>query len=282
MALVGEQELVRSYLFVPADRPERVPKALAAGADAVIVDLEDAVAPGLKGAARGALANALSAQRPVFVRVNAAGTPWFEEDLAICAGPGVAGIVLPKAERIDELEYVCAHVRSDIAVLALIETAKGFAGAKAIAECPCVRRLVFGSIDFQVDLGIEGDGDELLYFRSQLVLVSRLAGLAAPVDGVTVKFDDAAATHADAMRARREGFGGKLCIHPKQVGLVNDAFTPGADEMAWARKVVEAAASARGALALDGKMIDKPVLAKAERILRVAQRLTIGRSGDKS
>lgn len=264
----------RSYLFVPADRPERVAKAFAAGADAVIVDLEDAVAPGLKAAARDSLANALSVRQPVLVRINGADTPWFEDDLATCAAPGVAGIVLPKAERIEDVARITARLGADVPVLALIETARGIADAEAIAACPAVRRLLFGSIDFQVDLGIEGDAAELLFFRSRLVLVSRLAELDAPVDGVTVRFEDPAATLADAQRARREGFGGKLCIHPKQIAAVNAAFSPNADEVAWAEQVAAAAAaSGGGAVALDGKMIDKPVLTKAERILRSARRL---------
>lgn len=263
----------RSYLFVPADRPERIAKAFAAGADAVIADLEDAVAPDLKLAARAALANALAPARPVWVRINGADTPWFEDDLAACAAPGVAGIVLPKAERADDLAAIAARLGADKPVLALIETARGMADAEAIAACPAVRRLVFGSIDFQVDLGIEGDGDELLFFRSRLVLVSRLAELDAPVDGVTVRFDDPAAALADARRARREGFGGKLCIHPRQIEAVNAAFSPSADEVAWAARVVAAAAAGGGAVALDGKMIDKPVLTKAERILSKARQL---------
>lgn len=264
----------RSYLFVPADRPERIAKAFAVRADAVIVDLEDAVAPGLKAAARDSLANALSVRQPVLVRINGADTPWFEDDLAACAVPGVAGIVLPKAERVDDVARITARLGADVPVLALIETARGIAAAEAIAACPSVRRLLFGSIDFQVDLGIEGDGAELLFFRSRLVLVSRLAELDAPVDGVTVRFDGPAATLADAQRARREGFGGKLCIHPKQIAAVNAAFSPNADEVAWAEQVAAAAAaSGGGAVALDGKMIDKPVLTKAERILRSARRL---------
>jgi citrate lyase subunit beta/citryl-CoA lyase len=263
----------RSYLFVPADRPERIAKAFAAGADAVIADLEDAVASGLKAEARAALADSLSAQRPVLVRINGADTPWFEDDLAACAAPGVSGIVLPKAERGDDLDRVAARLGADMPVLALIETARGMANAEAIGAVPAVRRLLFGSIDFQVDLGIDGDGLELLFFRSRLVLASRLAGLEAPVDGVTVRFDDPAATLADAQRARREGFGGKLCIHPKQVAAINAAFSSSADELVWAERVVAAAArSGGGAVALDGKMIDKPVLAKAQRILARASR----------
>src|SRR5690606_15944017 len=197
----GDDLAARSYLFVPADRPERIPTAFAAGADAVIVDLEDAVAPGLKAVARNALVNALSAQRRVLVRINGVDTPWFEDDLAACAAPGVAGIVLPKVERVDDVACIAARLGGGKPVLALIETARGIAGAEAIASCPAVRRLLFGSVDLQADLGIEGDGDELLFFRSRVVLVSRLAELDPPADGVTVRFDDPTITLADAQRA---------------------------------------------------------------------------------
>ncbi|MDR2188094.1 MAG: CoA ester lyase [Azonexus sp.] len=263
----GQSE--RSFLFVPADRSERFAKAFAAGADAVIADLEDAVAPVFKGKARAALADALSPQQPLLVRVNGADTEWFDDDLRVCAAPGVAGVVLPKAEHADDITRIADYLGSAMPVFALIETALGMADAETIAAHPSVRRLLFGSIDFQVDLGIEGDANELLFFRSRLVFVSRLANLEAPVDGVTVRFDDPAAIMAEAQRARREGFGGKLCIHPQQVAAVNTTFSPTAEEVIWAQRVIAvASASGSNAVALDGKMIDKPVLDKAERILR--------------
>ena len=137
---------------------------------------------------------------------------------------------------------------------------------------PQVKRLVFGSIDLQADLGIAGDGDELLLFRSQLVLQSRLAGLAPPVDGVCTAIDDAAALDAETQRARRLGFGAKLCIHPRQVDAVNRGFTPSADELAWARHVLDAAAASGGAaVAVDDKMVDKPVLLRAQALLQQAR-----------
>ena len=134
---------------------------------------------------------------------------------------------------------------------------------------PRVERLVFGSIDFQLDLGIEGDGEELLFFRSQIVLASRLAGLDAPVDGVCLTIDGASAVRADALRGRRIGFGAKLCIHPNQVLSVESAFAVSDEERAWARRVIDAAESAQGAaVAVDGKMIDRPRMLKAQQILQ--------------
>lgn len=261
--------IARSYLFVPGDRPERFDKACVAGADAVIIDLEDAVAPARKAAARDALAAWLPGPRPVLIRINAAGTGWFDDDLALCGRDGVEGIVLPKAEREEQLAAV-AHAGA-AALYPLIETAHGIANARALAEAPPVRRLMFGAIDFALDLGIEGDDDALLYFRSQLVLASRLAGLAPPVDGVTTALDEPAVLRRDALRARRLGFGAKLCIHPKQVAPVNQAFLPSAEEVDWARRVIEAAGSG-AAVAVDGSMVDRPVLLRAQRIIEETAR----------
>ncbi|HWS76510.1 MAG TPA: CoA ester lyase [Quisquiliibacterium sp.] len=260
--------IVRSYLFAPGSRPERFAKALEAGADAVILDLEDAVGLADKAAARDAIAGWLSPRHPVLVRINGSDTPWFEDDLAVCALPGVSGVVLPKAERPEQVAAVVARVGAAVPVLPLIETAAGIWNAHAVAIAPRVQRLLFGSIDFQVDLGIDGEGEELLHFRSQLVLVSRVAGLQSPVDGVCTAIDDPERISAEAHRARRLGFGAKLCIHPKQVGPVRDCWRPTQEQVDWARRVVAAdAASGGAAVALDGKMVDRPVLLKAREIL---------------
>jgi citrate lyase subunit beta/citryl-CoA lyase len=264
-------EAARSYLFVPADRPERYAKALASGADTVIVDLEDAVAAPAKESARAALVAWLEAGGAgIAVRINDAATPWFDADLAVVARPGVVAVVVPKAERADDLARVRAAA-PHAALVPLIETAGGVDGVREVARAPGVARLAFGSIDLQLDLGIEEDGgagDELLVFRSALVLASRLAGLAAPVDGVSTAIDDAAVVEADARRARRLGFGAKLCIHPRQLAAVHAAFAPSADELAWAGRVVAAAdAAGGGAVAVDGRMVDRPVLLRARSLL---------------
>ncbi len=259
----------RSLLFVPGDRPERFDKALAAGADRVIVDLEDAVAPEAKSVARDAVANWLTPGRSgVLLRINAVDTPWFADDLRLCAEGRVAAIVLPKAERADDLSLLVRAGGS--AVLPLIESAAGFANLAAIAGAPGVERLVFGSIDLQVDLGMrDALEDELLFFRSRLVLASRLAAILPPIDGVSTAIDDADRLREDVLRARRLGFGGKLCIHPRQVAGVHRHFAPSEAEQAWARRVLEAVAAAPGAaIAVDGKMVDKPVILRAEAIVR--------------
>jgi len=264
--------IARSYLFVPGNRPERFAKACVSAADAVIIDLEDAVAPADKDAARAAVAAWLSPAHPVLLRINGADTQWFSDDLALCGLPGITAVVLPKAEHADQVRAVAACAPG-IAVLPLIESAQGFFNVQSVAQTQAVQRLIFGSIDFQLDMGIEGDDLELLYFRSQLVLQSRIAGIQAPVDGVTTAIDDVAQIQLETQRARRLGFRGKLCIHPRQVDIVNQCFMPSEESIAWAQKVLAAAHAAQGAaVALDGKMIDLPVIRKAQEIAAEAAR----------
>ena len=220
-----------------------------------------------------ALAAWLSPEHPVLVRVNGGESQWFREDLALCKAKGVAGVLLPKAESVEDIRII-GEYSGALPILPLIETARGFWNAHALAQAPRVQRFVFGSIDFQLDLGIQGEEEELLYFRSRLVLVSRIANLAAPVDGVTTAIDDAERVRGDTLRAKRFGFGAKLCIHPKQVNVVNECFEPTEAEKSWAKKIVEAAEAAGGAaVSVDGKMVDRPVIARAEAILaRIKQR----------
>ena len=259
--------LARSYLFVPGDRPERFDKAWASDADEIIIDLEDAVAPAGKEQARHSVAGWLDPRRPVGRRVNAVDSAWFEDDLRLACEPGLAGIVLPKAEAVPDALLGLLQQGRIGGVIALIETAEGLRCAREIAATPGVRRLAFGSIDFQVDLGIEGDGDELLFFRSQLVWQSRLAGLPAPIDGVATAIDDDTLVRAQALHSRRLGFGARLCIHPRQLAPVHEAFTPAAAERAWARRVMAALeASGGAAVAVDGRMVDRPVWLQAQRI----------------
>jgi len=267
------ETIARSYLFVPGNRPDRFDKACAAGAGAVIIDLEDAVPPGEKSKARMAVEAWVNPARPVVLRINGVETDWFRDDVTCCRMPGVRAILLPKTDAVEHLRRVEELLGESIPILPLIETARGFANALEIARDRAVERLVFGSLDFQIDLGIPGDEEELLYFRSQLVFVSRLAGIQPPVDGITTAIDQPEQLRADTLRARRMGFGGKLCIHPKQIAIVNECFRPSPEEVARARRIVEAAAAANGAaVALDGQMVDRPVIVKAQRILEESQR----------
>jgi citrate lyase subunit beta/citryl-CoA lyase len=255
----------RSYLFVPGNRPERYAKACATHAGAVIVDLEDAVAPTEKPAARRALAGWLSVERPVMVRVNAADSEWFDDDLRACASDGVSAIVLPKAERADDIARIAA-ICGARPVFPLVETARGIWDVLLVARAPNVTALLFGSLDYQSDLGM--CDDDLLYARSRLVLASRVAGIDPPVDGVTQSVDDLELLRRDCQRARQLGFGAKLCIHPRQVDIVNRCFSPSPEDVEWAKRVVDAFARSSGnAALLDGKMIDRPVLVRAEAML---------------
>ena len=265
----------RSFLFVPADRPERYAKALASGADAVIIDLEDAIAPAGKLAARQALMQALpglsAAERGrLLVRINAAGSAWHGDDLAALRNPGPVAIMVPKAESVATLAQVAAAMGPACALLPLIESVAGLDAIDALAACPQVLRLVFGHLDFQADAGLACgvDESELISVRLTIVLASRRAGQAAPVDGISPGTRETAQLGLDAARSRRGGFGGKLCIHPAQVAVVNAAFTPSADELDWARRVQAAfTAAGGGVFSLDGRMVDAPVLRLAQRTL---------------
>lgn len=255
---------IRAPLFVPANRPERFARAAASGADAVILDLEDAVAADAKDAARAALEAGFT-ELPVIVRINAHGTAWHGADVAAVAGMPVSGVILPKAE---DAAITAAVARAlGKPVIALIESARGLANARAIAAAGDVVRLAFGSVDFCADLGCEHLREVLLPARSELVLASRLAGIAAPIDGVTVQIDDPALTHDDAAHARALGLTGKLCIHPRQIAEVRRAFAPTVTEIDWARRVL---ASGDGAVSVDGAMVDEPVRIRARAILAQA------------
>ena len=263
----------RSYLFVPGNRPDRFAKAAASGVDVVVIDLEDAVPPTEKKVARAALAEWLSASStPVTVRVNDVNSEWFRDDIALCRSPSVTAVMLPKTERIDDI-FLCEFAGKPTDILPMIETAQGFRNVVAIAQHRLTNRLVFGNVDFQLDLGIDGDDEQLLYFRSQIVFASRIGNLLPPVDGVSITLDDAEQITRDTLRAKRLGFAAKLCIHPRQVAVVNAAFAPSAKDLEWARRVVDGATASHGAaVAVDGRMVDRPVILKAREILAESQR----------
>jgi citrate lyase subunit beta / citryl-CoA lyase len=268
-------ETLRSWLFVPGDRPERFGKAAGSGADAVVCDLEDGVGSGNKDLARRAVADWLS-EHHAYVRINAVNTRWHAEDLAaVVSAPGLLGVMLPKTGGPAEVAEIASALPPTVSVLPVVESAAGVQYAPAIAAAPGVAVLAFGSVDFALDLGLDlgggrtdGDDTAMLYARSRLVIASRAGGIAPPLDGVTTDLDDPEAVAADADRARRLGFGGKLCIHPRQVAAVNAAFAPSEEELDWARRAVAAAEAARGgAVRLGGQMIDRPLVAQAQRIL---------------
>ena len=262
----------RTYLFVPGDRPERFDKAFASGADATVLDLEDAVGPDRKDQARAALAAWLargdeSRLARAVVRVNDAATPWFAADVAMLAATGTRLVMLPKTESPAQIASLRAVV-PQAAVLALIESARGIAAVAGIAGAPGLNRLVFGTLDFALDLDIAPLPAGLAHAASCIAIASRAASLPSPVAGVTPELDDEARLLADLEWARSLGFGAKLCIHPKQVAPIHAALRPTAAEVAWAQRVLEVTATADGAaVKVDGRMVDKPVLLRARAVL---------------
>ncbi|RJX82552.1 CoA ester lyase [Pseudomonas sp. LS-2] len=270
------QSIVRSALFVPGSRPERFAKALAAGADAVIVDFEDAVEEPLKRQARDHLSAFLqnNPQASVWVRVNAPDHAEHAADLAFCKQhAGVAGVLLPKVE---SAAQVAAVWQTGKPIWPIIESAKGLLALEPIAHAPGVERLSFGGLDLALDLNLNSGTLAAQMFldqaRMSVQLHSRGADLLPPLDGVHPAIGDPEGLHRAIRHAYDMGYGGALCIHPKQVPVIHAALAPSAEDLGWARKVVDASAAANGAGAfqLDGQMVDAPVLLRAQRLLALA------------
>lgn len=269
----------RTALFVPADRPERFAKAAASGADIVILDLEDAVTPEGKRQALGHVVRALSdrsaGRLEALVRTNGRTTEWFAAEiealarLTSTAQHGMLGIMLPKAEDSAEVKAARELLPDRYALVPLIETAVGIVNALEIARVPGVDRLAFGAVDLALDLDTGPDPRALDHARSMVVLASRAARIAAPLDAPPTAIRNLERIAADAARGRSFGFGGGLCIHPAQVDPVQNAYRPTRDELEWAHKVL--AVADVGAAQVDGEMIDRPVVDRARRV--------IGRSG---
>ena len=259
----------RSYLFVPADRPERFGKALASGADRVIVDLEDAVKPDGKAAARQGLVAAGFDWNRIVLRVNDAASSFWADDWAAVAALPVAAVLVPKAEDPATIAEAVAGAGRAIEVIPQIETVRGVVNLAGLLAAPGVKRVAFGHLDYAVDLGAAPDWEPMLYTRSTLVLQSRIAGRDAPIDSVTPNFSDDAGLASETEAARKLGFGAKLLIHPRQVATVRRVFAPSEADVDWARRVIAAleTASAGGAVTVDGRMIDKPVADAARRVL---------------
>ena len=265
-----------SYLFVPGNRPDRFGKALASGADAIVIDLEDAVAAHDKVRSRehlsAWLANRTDVGERVLVRINDAGTPWFDADLGLLRGTGIRAIMLPKVEHGHQVDRVRAALPSGGFVVPIIESARGVLAVESIAAVPAVQRLAFGTLDYAVDLDLSDDERGLIYPACRIAIASRAAGLLSPIAGVTTDIADEAKLLADLAFARACGFGAKLCIHPRQVAALHRALSPRPEEIAWAQRVLAAADAAPGAVQVDGQMVDRPVLLKAKSILERASR----------
>jgi citrate lyase subunit beta / citryl-CoA lyase len=266
-----------NFLFVPGTRPERFLKALDSGASGVILDLEDAVPEEDKEVARNAIRSAWpqfsdEQKKRLVIRTNSPGSKFYSADLILAQELQVACILIPKSESLDQINGA-ALVLPHTAIIPMIETALGLHHLNEIANSNQVLRLALGNLDLQADLGMMCDAQEteLQTARYQIVLASRLAQITPPIDGVTPSTDDLPRITDDAERAKRMGFGAKLCIHPKQVAIVQAAFMPTEEEIRWAQRVIEAdKASKGGAVKLDGKMIDRPVVLLAKRTLAIA------------
>ena len=258
----------KTLLFVPGNRPERFAKAAAAGAHLVVLDLEDAVPLPEKEAARAAVGGWLTAGHVAAVRINAADTSEFEADVAMVAEHDCV-VMVPKAEEPDVLVRLDSRLSEGSGMVALVvETAQGVLNAAALAAAACVDRLAFGSFDLAAQLGVDpADRLAMASARSALVLASAAAGIAAPIDGVSGAIGDEMALRSDTDHALRLGFTGKLCIYPSQVAFVDEALSPTAEQIAWAQKVVGAAGSSGGVVVVDGRMVDKPVIIRARRLL---------------
>jgi len=278
MSLNDKLASARSFLFVPANRPERFAKALASGADAVILDLEDSVPLQTKAEARQAIRQSWDgledAACAVVIRINSPETPWGKQDLEGLQGlPGLAGLMVPKCESAATLETV-ARAFPGMAALPIIESAAGYLALRDIARAPQVNRLVVGHIDFLADTGMACSPDqrELDPLRFQIAMCTRAGHLAPAIDGVTVSLDDEALIRCDTERAMRFGFGAKLCIHPRQVAVVHATLAPTPTQIDWAQRVLAAIEASQGAaVQLDGKMVDLPVVLQAQRMLERAR-----------
>ncbi|EHB58870.1 HpcH/HpaI aldolase [Mycolicibacterium rhodesiae JS60] len=260
-------ESARSLLFVPADRPDRFDKAAGCGADGLILDLEDGVAPAAKDDARRHVASWMG-RGAAMLRLNAADTPWFEDDVALVCAIECA-VMIPKVQSAKQIADILQRL-PPVPALVLLETAAGIANAAEICAVPGVARAAFGSVDLGAELGVDpAERQAMAYARGAVVIASAANHLPPPLDGVCVDVVDAGAVQEEAQYAAALGFGGKLGIHPRQVATINRAFSPSADEISWARKILEAD-DGDGVTVVDGKMVDRPVLTRARRLLHQA------------
>jgi citrate lyase subunit beta/citryl-CoA lyase len=281
-----ERQPLRSFLFAPGNHQRRVEKALSLDADAVILDLEDAVATAEKAATRAAIVAALAGPRTgwLYVRVNAVDREFCYGDLVAVARPGLDGVILPKVENaagLATIDWLLVQLERErgmspgaIDLIPIIETAKGLENLGAIlAAGTRVRRVAFGAGDFTLDVNMvwsRGEA-ELAQARARVATISRAAGLEAPLDTVWVDLADGEGLEASATTALGFGFQGKMCIHPDQIAIVNRVFTPGEAEVLFAERVTaaftQAEAAGSAAIQIDGKFIDYPILYRAQRVL---------------
>ena len=272
---------LRSLLFAPAVRPDLLRKMPRTGADAIVIDLEDATPPDAKDTGRAEMRSAvadLAGQLPILVRVNDDTTPWHDEDLDSLPAEGLAGIVVPKIETIAGLDSLTARLADhglDMPVIGGVETALGVADARSLLAHDVISAGYFGAEDFIADLGgvRTASNDEVAYARARIALAGRLAEVSV-IDQIVADFADDDRCRRECLEARAMGYGGKLCIHPSQVAIANEAFLPSSEEIDRARRLLEAYddAKAQGvaSVAFEGQMVDEPVARQARRVLAQA------------
>ncbi|WP_229874659.1 HpcH/HpaI aldolase/citrate lyase family protein [Amycolatopsis deserti] len=257
----------RSLLFVPAHRPELFEKAYRSGADAIVMDLEDGVAENLKDSAREHVREWIANDETAVVRINGPDTRWFEEDLRMVQ-KHQAAVMIPKPQSASEVLAISKELPDGSCIIPLLETAAGILAAAEICRVQGVARAAFGNGDMALDLGADGTSwPALLHARSTIVTASAAAGIAGPLDGATTSLTDQEILREDSVHARALGFTGRICVHPSQVRLVNDAFTPTDAEAAHARAILDKA-DGGSVTALDGKLIGKPMVERARQTLR--------------
>lgn len=288
-------QALRSYLFAPADNQRILDKVFTAGADAVVIDLEDAVAPAAKTAAREVLRRNLdeldpSATPPIWVRINHVGSGLWRDDLAAVVGPWLAGIRIPKAQDPDAIERVIEFLTlreaaagmspQSISLTLTIESAGGVEGCGKLAGCDRVTTLCFGNVDFLADIGARDaeDGLAALYAHSRVVLASRVAGLHPPIAPVQTRLDDEDSLRATTERFKNLGFFGRSCIHPRQLPIIHEVFTPTEGEIAEAREIIAShehgLEGASGAVVTStGQFVDIAVVKRAQAVLELAEAL---------
>ncbi|TDE10698.1 CoA ester lyase [Jiangella asiatica] len=255
-----------ALLAVPGHRPERFEKAARSGADWIMLDLEDAVGPGLKSMARANVERWLASGGEGIVRINSVDTPWHDDDVAALS-TWRSAVILPKVSHQSQVSHVLRRLSPGSCILPLLEVSAGILAAREVCSVPGVIRAVFGNIDLASELGIDhADKSALVHARSEVVLASAAAGIAPPIDGITTTIADEDAVVSDARHAAAIGFTGKLCVHPRQVAAVQAVFAPSAEELKRAEKIVSASKDGSVAV-LDGELIGKPIIDRARRML---------------
>ncbi|ETP67254.1 hypothetical protein G159_19095 [Planococcus glaciei CHR43] len=274
--------IYRSLMFTPGTNKERLLKSVSSEADALLWDLEDAVHPDEKAAARAVIQEALDEledkpAKPIFLRVNQYGTEWYAEDVKLARHENVNGIMLPKAESARQVQETWDGMGANGELIVLVETAVGIVRLEDIFSNPNVSGVAFGAIDYAVDadLTLTEAGLEAIYARSRIVTYAKAAGIDGIYDTVFADIHNTESLQKRAVSARALGFNGQMAVHPKQIETIHEVYSPSREDIDWAVKVLHHAeheAKGAGVFMLDGKMVDRPIIEKAKQIYQAAER----------